>query len=87
MNSDIEALRSTAANYRRAAGNQTDLNERRRFLSYAAIYDDLATRQEGRALDQLKKAQKASPSPREGATAVAGSADASGTPTRSEVYP
>jgi len=58
MLTDIEALRVTADNYRRAAGNQTDLNERRRFLSYAAIYDDLAIRHEERALDQLKEAQK-----------------------------
>ena len=58
MFADIEVLRVTADTYRRAAGNQTDLNERGRFLSYAAIYDDLATRHEQRALDQLKEAQK-----------------------------
>ena len=58
MFSDIEAPRTTANNYRRAAGQQTDLNERRRFLSYAAIYDELATRHEERTLDQLKEAQK-----------------------------
>lgn len=58
MFSDTEALRITASNYRVAAGRQTDLNERRRFLSYAAIYDDLATRHEERTLDQLKEAQK-----------------------------
>jgi len=58
MFSDIDALRATADNYRRAAGNQTDFNERRRFLSYAAVYDELATRHEQRALDQLKEAQK-----------------------------
>jgi hypothetical protein len=58
MFSDIDALRTTADNYRRAAGNQTDLNERGRFLSYAAVYDELATRHEQRALDQLKEAQK-----------------------------
>jgi hypothetical protein len=58
MDSDIEALRTTASAYRRAAGNQTDPNERRRFLSYAAIYDDLATRHEERELDQLKEAQR-----------------------------
>jgi len=58
MFSDIEVLRVTADTYRRAAGNQTDISERRRFLSYAAIYDDLATRHEQRTLDQLKEAQK-----------------------------
>lgn len=58
MFSDTEALRRTADNYRSAAGRQSDLNERRRFLSYAAIYDDLATRHEQRTLDQLKAAPK-----------------------------
>jgi hypothetical protein len=58
MFSDIDALRTTADNYRRAAGSQIDFNERRRFFSYAAVYDELATRHEQRALDQLKEAQK-----------------------------
>ena len=46
MYSDIEAKRITAERYRRLADQQSDLSERRKFLAYAGIYDELATRRE-----------------------------------------
>jgi hypothetical protein len=53
---DIDALRIWGRRYRWLAEQQTDLNERQKFLAYAAIYDEflacattyeLATRRKG----------------------------------------
>ena len=46
MYSDIQAKRLTAERYRRLADQQSDWNERKKFLAYAGIYDELATRRE-----------------------------------------
>ena len=46
MYSDIQAKRLTAEKYRRLANQQSDLIERKKFLAYAGIYDELATRRE-----------------------------------------
>jgi hypothetical protein len=46
MYSDIQAKRLTAEKYRRLADQQSDLSERKKFLAYAGIYDELATRRE-----------------------------------------
>jgi hypothetical protein len=56
MLSGIEALRVMALNYRQAAEHQTDPDERKRFLSYAKVYDELATQHEQRAIDEGKEA-------------------------------
>ena len=41
-----DMMRVTADEYRRMAEQQTDLKERKKFLSYASVYDALAARHE-----------------------------------------
>ena len=61
MLSGIEALRVMALNYRQAAEHQTDPDERKRFLSYATVYDELASQHERRVMDEGKEAPRTIP--------------------------
>ena len=52
MYSDIRAKRLTAEKYRRLADQPSNLSERKKFLAYAGIYDELATRREQGASEE-----------------------------------